>query len=300
MRPDLKYRKSFLILILGLLLLLAAGGYAAGKKAAPGPLQVEQAAAAPPAAGQPGAAISPQGEQVAADAQGRAIYQVKGNGIKIGYKLAGKGAPLVLIPGLGNTMEVWPPPLIEGLAAKYRLIILDNRGMGHSTADAAPFTYRLFADDVISLLDALGVQKTEVLGFSMGSSITQELLLVYPQRFHKAVIYATSIDGSKVADVLKGRKVDDPVVQRQIEATARWQTPLDKLPLIPNQVLLVVGTDDTIVGPAASKTLAALIPGAWLAQFKGATHSLMREAPGEFTKTVLAFLEINQTVAGAR
>jgi pimeloyl-ACP methyl ester carboxylesterase len=290
MQPDLKYLKSFLILLLGLLLLLAAGGYAAEKQAAPSP---------PPAA-QPGAAITPRGEQVAVDEQGRAIYQVKGNGIKIGYKLAGAGKPLVLIPGLSNTMEVWPQPLIEGLAAKYRLIILDNRGMGYSTADAAPFTYRLFADDVISLLDALGVQKTEVLGFSMGSSITQELLLVYPQRFHKAVIYATSIDGSKVAAVFKGRKVDDPIVQRQIEATARWQTPLDKLPLIPNQVLLVVGTDDAIVGPAPSQTLATLIPGAWLAQFKGATHSLMREAPGDFTKTVLAFLEINQTVAGAR
>jgi pimeloyl-ACP methyl ester carboxylesterase len=300
MPPDHQYKRFVLILILGLLLLLPAGGYAAGKKAAPGPPPAEQGAASPPAAAQAGAAITPRGEKVAQDAEGRAIYQVKGNGIKIGYKLAGAGAPLVLIPGLSNTMEVWPPPLIEGLAAKYQLIILDNRGMGHSTADAAPFTYRLFAEDVISLLDALEVQKTEVLGFSMGSSITQVLLLDYPQRFHKAVIYATSTDGSKVAALAKGKKADNPIIQRQIEATARWQTPLDKVPLIPNQVLLVVGTKDNVVGPAPSKTLAALIPGAWLAQFKGGSHSLMREAPGDFTKTVLAFLEIDQTVTGAR
>lgn len=290
MPPDHKYSKFVLILILGLLLLLPAGGYAAEKKAAPGP---------PPAA-QPGAAITPIGAKVAVDEQGRAIYQVKGNGIKIGYKLAGTGEPLVLIPGLGNTMEVWPPPLLEGLSRKYQLIILDNRGMGYSTANDTPFTYRLFADDVISLLDVLGVKKANVLGFSMGSAITQKLLLDYPQRFNKAVIYATTTDGSKVAAPLKGKKADNPIIQRQIEATAQWQTPMDKLPLITHQVLLVVGTADTVVGPAGSKTLATMIPGAWLAQFKNGTHSLMREAPGEFTRTVLGFLEINETVTGPR
>jgi len=290
MQPDHKYRKFGLVLILGLLLLLPAGGYAAPEKAA----------ASPPPAGQPAAAISPQGEKVAVDAQGRAIYQVQGNGIKIGYKLAGAGKPLVMIPGLGNKMDVWPPQLLEALSQKYQLIILDNRGMGYSTANDTPFTYRLFADDVISLLDVLGVQKTNVLGFSMGSAITQKLLLDYPQRFHKAVIYATTTDGSEVAALAKGKKADNPIIQRQLEATARWQTPLDKLPLITQQVLLVVGTADTVVGPAGSKTLATMIPGAWLAQFKNGTHSLMREAPSEFTKIVLAFLEINETVTRAR
>jgi len=290
MKPDHQYPKFVFILILGLLLLLPAGGDAAGKKAAPGP---------PPAA-QLSSAITPRGEKVAQDEQGRAIYQVKANGIKIGYKLTGAGEPLVLIPGLGNTMEVWPPQLIEGLSRKYRLIILDNRGMGYSTANDTPFTYRLFAADVISLLDALGVQKTSVLGFSMGSVITQKLLLDYPQRFHKAVIYATTTDGSKVAALAQGKKADNPIIQRQIEATARWRTPLDKLPLITQQVLLVVGTADQVVGPAGSKTLATLIPGAWLAQFKNGTHILIREAPGEFTRTVLAFLEINETVTKAR
>ncbi len=275
-----------LILILGMLLLLSAGGYAVENKAAPTPPQAEQ----------PGAAITPMGEKVAVDEHGRAIYQVKGNGIKIGYKLAGAGKPLVMIPGLGNKMDVWPTQLIEGLSQKYQLIILDNRGMGYSTANDTPFTYRLFANDVISLLDVLGVKKANVLGFSMGSAITQKLLLDYPQRFNKAVIYATTTDGSKVAALAKGKKADNPIIQRQIEATARWKTPLKKLPLITQQVMLVVGTADKVVGPAGSKTLATLIPGAWLAQFKNGTHILMREAPSEFTKIVITFLEINETV----
>jgi pimeloyl-ACP methyl ester carboxylesterase len=287
--PDRCYKKFAFLLLLGLLLLLPAGDYATAK----------QTAAAPPPAGQPAAAITPRGKKVAQDVQGRAIYQVPVNGIKMGYKLLGAGAPLVLIPGLGNTMEVWPPQMLEALSRKYQLIIPDNRGMGYSTANDAPFSYRLFAGDVIGLLDALGVQKTNVLGFSMGSAITQKLLLDYPQRFHKAVIYATTTDGSKVAALAKGKKAGNTVIQRQIEATAQWRTPLDKLPLITQQVLLVVGTADQVVGPAGSKTLATMIPGAWLAQFKNGGHSLMREAPGEFTRIVLAFLEINATVTKA-
>jgi pimeloyl-ACP methyl ester carboxylesterase len=87
---------------------------------------------------------------------------------------------------------------------------MDNRGMGYTTANDETFAYKLFADNVISLLDSLKVKKTNVLGFSLGSTITQELLLEYPQRFNKAIIYATSTDGSNVAaiyDILIYRKV---------------------------------------------------------------------------------------------
>ena len=291
MPTDRRYQKFAFTLILSLLLLLPSGGYAVGSQAPPAP---------PVPAVQLAPTLKPVGQKVAVDAQGRAIYQVKANGIKIGYKLAGAGEPLVLIPGLGNTMEVWPRQLLEGLSRKYQVILLDNRGMGYSTANGTPFTYGLFAKDVISLLDALGVQKTNILGFSMGSAITQKLLLDYPQRFKKAVIYATTTDGSKVAALAKGKKIANPIVQRQLKATDKWKTPLDKLPLITQQVLLVVGTADQVVGPAGSKTLAARIPGAWLAQFKNGHHALMREAPAAFTRTVLDFLEINQTVPPAR
>jgi pimeloyl-ACP methyl ester carboxylesterase len=176
--------------------------------------------------------------------------------------------------------------------------------MGHSTANDATFTYKLFADDVIGLLDDLGVEKTHVIGFSMGSTITQQLLLSYPQRFNKAVIYATSTDGSKVADTLRNKASNDPdmmrkinpTILRQVEATTHWKTPLDKMSLVTNQVMFLVGTSDTVVGVEGSKTLAAAIPGAWLVQFKNGTHGVMRETPGEFASIVLTFLDMNETV----
>lgn len=240
--------------------------------------------------------IQPSGEPVGTDKQGHTIYRIHANGIEIGYKLMGSGEPLVMITGLGGTMESWPQEVLEAFAKKHQLILMDNRGMGHTTANDVTFTYKLFADDVVGLLAGLGVKKADVLGFSMGSTIAQELLLDYPQRFNKAIIYATSTDGSQVAAVLRGKIPDDPTVVRQLEATTHWKTPLDKLPFITNQVLFVVGTADTVVGVESSKVLACAIPGAWLAQFRNASHQLMREAPGEFAKTVLTFLETNATI----
>ena len=240
--------------------------------------------------------VQPSGKTVGSDKQGNAVYQVHANGIEIGYKLIGLGEPLVMIMGLGGTMDSWPQEVIEALSKKYQLILLDNRCMGYTTANDVTFTYKLYADDVIALLDALKIKKANVLGYSMGSVITQELLLEYPQRFNKAIIYATSTDGSNVEKALKGKTPNDPTVQRQLEATTHWKTPLDKLPLITNQVMLLVGTSDDVAGVESSKTLASAIPGAWLVQFKNATHFLIYEAPTEFAKIVLTFLDINETV----
>jgi len=240
--------------------------------------------------------IQPSGNAVGLDKQSNAVYQVHANGIKIGYKLIGSGDPLVMLMGLGGTMDRWPEGVVETLSKKYQLIILDNRGMGYTTADATTFTCKLLADDVIGLLDALKVTSANVLGFSMGSMITQELLLEYPHRVNKAVVYATSTDGSKVVEALKGKTPDEPTILNQLEATIHWKTPLGKLPFITNQILVVVGTADTVVGIESSKTLALAVPGAWLVQFKKATHHLMFEAPVELAKLVSAFLEINETV----
>lgn len=241
--------------------------------------------------------LSPVGEKVAEDAQGHAIYQVQANGIRIGYKLIGSGEPLLLLTGLGAKMENWAPGFIEEAAKKYQLIVVDNRGMGYSTDNGEEFTYRLFAKDAVSLLDTLGVAKLNVLGYSQSSVTTQNLLLYYPERIGKAIIHATSVDGKAVHDALSKLPLpDDPTIRKQLQAAMAWQSPLDKMPLIQNQVMLLVGTADTVVGTESSKTLAGLIPGAWLVQFKNGTHHLQHEAPAEFARIVLTFLDMNETV----
>ena len=79
--------------------------------------------------------IQPSGVPVGSDKQGHAIYRVPANGIEIGYKLMGAGEPLVMITGLGGTMESWPQEVLEAFANKHQLILMDNRPMWLSKRD---------------------------------------------------------------------------------------------------------------------------------------------------------------------
>lgn len=240
--------------------------------------------------------VQPAGKLIGRDTQSRPIYQVHANGIDIAYKLMGSGEPLVLITGMGRTMDRWPEPVLVQLSKKYQLIILDNRGMGLSTADDTTFTYKLYSDDVIGLLDALRVKQVHVLGWSMGSLISMELLMDHPQRVGKAVLVGTSIDGSDAKQAVAGKGFTSPMNMRQVAATSHWKPSVERMQAIENQVMVVVGTADTVVGDGDSKKLASIIPGVWLVQFKNATHRVMDETPTEFSKIVLMFLEIEQTV----
>jgi pimeloyl-ACP methyl ester carboxylesterase len=240
--------------------------------------------------------IQPIGKKAAEDRQGNPIYQVPANEVEIGYKLIGSGEPLLMIMGIANTMERWPNTFVDALSEHYQLILMDNRGMGYTTANDEEFTTKLFAEDVMALLDALKRDKVHLLGASMGGVIAQELLLRYPNRFHKVVLYATTTDGSELAKTVKDRLPNHLIAKRQFAASSAWKSPLDKLSQVTNPVMIVVGTADTVVGVESSKTLATTIPGAWLIQFKNGTHILMNEAPEEFSKAIINFLELNQSI----
>jgi pimeloyl-ACP methyl ester carboxylesterase len=240
--------------------------------------------------------IQPVGKRVGYDQQSNAIFQVHANGIDIGYKLVGSGEPIVMIMGFGRTSDRWRSSIVGPLSKKYQLIILDNRGMGHSTADDTPFTIKLFAEDVIGLLDSLHIQKANVLGYSMGSIVTQQLLLTYPQRINKAIIYGTSIDGSNADDVVKNIVPKGASARRQTEAIKQWKTPLDKMRSVTNPTMVLVGTSDALVGTQDSKTLASTIPAAWLVQFNHGSHGVMDEVPNEFVRIATTFFEMNQSV----
>ncbi len=222
------------------------------------------------------------------------MYQIPGNGIDIGYTVVGEGEPLLMLMGLGGTVEDWNLQVIEMLSDNYQLILMDNRGMGYSTANDDPFNYELFAADAISVLDTLEIDPCYVLGWSMGSVVTQQLIMQYPDRFTKAVIYATSDNGEPVVSALEGNISDDPIVQRQSECTYYWVTPIEEIQEVTIPVMFMVGTNDTIVGTQASINLAGHIEGAWLTQFKNASHMLMYDLPEEFAETVLLFLQTNE------
>lgn len=127
--------------------------------------------------------------------------KVRVNDIDIAYKEAGTGYPLILITGSSSTMDMWSPALIAGLSQDYHVIIFDNRGFGSTSSSDREFSIKLFADDTAGLMDALKIQKANVLGWSMGSYIAQELVLNYPDKVNKLILYAADAGGDKAIHI---------------------------------------------------------------------------------------------------
>jgi len=118
------------------------------------------------------------------------------NEIKIAYKILGTGEPLILIMGFGGSMNNWDTTLIRALSSRNTTIIFDNRGVGLTTTGTKEFSMDQFANDTVCLLDALNIKKTNVLGFSMGGMIAQELALTYPDKVNKLILYASYCGGN--------------------------------------------------------------------------------------------------------
>ena len=119
---------------------------------------------------------------------------INANGINIEYDIHGSGNPLVLISGLGYDRWMWHK-MIPHLATYFQVIAFDNRGVGGTDKPKGPYSARLLADDTAALLQALGIEKTAVLGHSMGGFIAQSLALNYPQLIDKLILSATNFGG---------------------------------------------------------------------------------------------------------
>jgi pimeloyl-ACP methyl ester carboxylesterase len=118
--------------------------------------------------------------------------------IDIAYKQIGRpdAKPIILITGASATMDMWNPLLLEQLAsANYRVIIFENRGVGESTVGTKEFSISQFANDTLGLLDALGISKADVLGWSMGGFIAQQLAVTNPDKVDNLILYTTSCGG---------------------------------------------------------------------------------------------------------
>lgn len=118
------------------------------------------------------------------------------NEVKIAYYVRGEGKPLVMINGFISTMSLWDPALLEELEKNYRLILFDNRGVGFSTdTEENKTTIPQMADDVAALIKGLKYEKVNILAWSMGARIGQQLLIRHPELIDKAVLCAANPGG---------------------------------------------------------------------------------------------------------
>lgn len=124
------------------------------------------------------------------------IQHVEVNGANLGYRTVGSGPPLLMIMGFGGTMAEWDPALVANLATQHTVVVFDNRGIATSVpAPIRRLTVAQMADDAAGLLEALGFAQADVLGWSMGGNIAQELVLRHPEKVRRLVLAATDPGG---------------------------------------------------------------------------------------------------------
>lgn len=254
--------------------------------------------------------------------------------LEVNYRVTGEGRPLVLIRGFTASMEEWNPGLLEGLAQRYRVVVFDNRGAGHTVAPPGRFTMSMLGDDTAGLMEALGIDEGYVMGESMGGMVAQQLVLDHPEKVEKLILGCTFCGGDHAVfpspetlermadregepeDVVRRQltllfpqwwidenpefiegfvkravaaPMDEENVFRQVEAIMGFDS-YDRLPDIKCPTMVMCGTEDVLIPPENSRTLADRIPGARMVEFDGAGHAFIDQCREEAVSTLFDFL----------
>jgi pimeloyl-ACP methyl ester carboxylesterase len=119
-------------------------------------------------------------------------------GVQFAYRELGPstGVPVVFLTHLAAVLDNWDPRVVDGIAAKRRVITFDNRGVGASSG-TTPTTIEEMASDVIKFIRALGFDQVDLFGFSMGGMIAQVIAREEPQLVRKMIIAGTGPAGGE-------------------------------------------------------------------------------------------------------
>ncbi len=119
------------------------------------------------------------------------------NGVEYAYRDTGgqDGLPLVLLQHFRGNLDNWDPALIEALAQSRRVVTFDNAGVGGSTG-TTPDTIEQMARDAIAFLAAMGISQADLLGFSIGSFVAQQIALIRPAIVRRLVLASSAPQGA--------------------------------------------------------------------------------------------------------
>ncbi|MGW2118476.1 alpha/beta fold hydrolase [Streptomyces zhihengii] len=250
------------------------------------------------------------------------------DGVAVAYQRRGAGTPLVLLAGQANNHHWWDG-VREDFHGARSTLTLDHRGTGASDKPLTGYSTRRFAEDVIAVLDALGVERADVYGTSMGGRVAQWVAARHPGRVRRLVLGCTSPGGphavERDAEVRRSLAHSDPRAARRALAelmyTPRWladhpgpyrtlgdpdmprharhghltasngHDAWDALPSIEAPTLILHGDEDRLTPPDNVPLLAARIPDARSHVFPGARHAYFEECREEAGALVRDFLD---------
>ena len=136
---------------------------------------------------------------------------IQADGVNFAYRELGKsngGTPVVFLTHLAAVLDNWDPRIVDGIAAKHHIIAFDNRGIGASSGSPSKSIEQM-SDDAISFIKAKGFKQVDLLGFSLGGMIAQEIVLKEPQLVGKMILAGTGPAGGKGISSVAGVTVYD-------------------------------------------------------------------------------------------
>lgn len=239
------------------------------------------------------------------------------DGVRIHYEVYGAGEPLVLVHGFAASIKGnWGVSgWIDTLSPVRQLFAIDCRGHGESEKpyDPAAYAGHEMTEDVIRMMDHVGVEQADLFGYSMGAGISLRAVVDHPERFRSVVLGGigdVQRRGGRrpgVAEALLAddpSKIEDPIARgfrtfaeatkadrKALAAMQQSDRPVltrEQLQQIKKPVLVVNGADDRLAGTAGE--LVAAIPGARYIEIPGKEH-LTVVADQRFKDAVLAFLK---------
>ena len=261
---------------------------------------------------------------------------VEANGIKFSYRSFGKttGTPLVLLQHFTGTMDYWDPAVVNGLAKERPVVVFNNTGVG-KTSGATPDNVEQMATDAVAFINALGLKKVDLLGYSLGGFIAQEVAAKNPELVRKVILAGTGVKGGgnnlmkvvgeafsqkdspdprlylfftqtsesqqagkefiKRSSVRADRDPESgkPIMDAQGKALIVWtSTPDDNalLKSISQPVLIVQGSNDTMLPTESSITMFKNIKNAELILYPDSNHGSIFQHHDEFVNQANFFL----------
>jgi pimeloyl-ACP methyl ester carboxylesterase len=118
--------------------------------------------------------------------------RVNVNGVELYYEAHGEGSPLLMLHGGVNPSDMFGAPL-EAMARTHQVIALHLRGHGHSTDAVEPWSTELMADDVAAFLDALGIGRIDVMGYSLGGGVAYQTAIRHPEKVGKLIVVGMNV-----------------------------------------------------------------------------------------------------------
>ncbi|WP_428375692.1 alpha/beta fold hydrolase [Lichenicoccus sp.] len=234
------------------------------------------------------------------------------DGIRIHYAVVGQGPPVILLHGGLANADYWGRQ-VRALAPRHRVIVMDSRGHGRSTRDGRPFGYDLMANDVVGLMDALGIRRADIVGWSDGAIIGLDLAMRHADRIRSVFAFAANVTTDGVRDGVEKNPNFAAFIRRAGDEYRRYSaTPGQydafvaqigrmwadqpnwtdaQLAAIRTPVLVADGDHDEAIKRQHTEHIAAAIPDAGLLILPNTSHFAFLQDPALFNAALLNFLD---------